>query len=39
MLWLSYKVILSLPYPREGRTQYEKAFGVSSGDLFEAIYR
>ncbi|XP_039884288.1 acetylserotonin O-methyltransferase [Simochromis diagramma] len=24
---------------REGRTQYEKAFGVSSGDLFEAIYR
>ncbi|XP_030614322.1 acetylserotonin O-methyltransferase [Archocentrus centrarchus] len=24
---------------REGRNQYEKAFGVSSGDLFEAIYR
>ncbi|XP_031714492.1 acetylserotonin O-methyltransferase isoform X2 [Anarrhichthys ocellatus] len=24
---------------REGRNQYEKAFGVSSNDLFEALYR
>ncbi|XP_033866463.1 acetylserotonin O-methyltransferase [Acipenser ruthenus] len=24
---------------REGKNQYEKAFGVSSGDLFEALYR
>ncbi|KAM3862480.1 acetylserotonin O-methyltransferase [Diretmus argenteus] len=24
---------------REGRNQYEKAFGVSSGDLFQALYR
>ncbi|XP_022521392.2 acetylserotonin O-methyltransferase [Astyanax mexicanus] len=24
---------------REGKTQYEKAFGVSSKDLFEAVYR
>lgn len=24
---------------REGRNQYEKAFGVSSKDLFEALYR
>lgn len=24
---------------REGRNQYEKAFGVKSKDLFEALYR
>lgn len=24
---------------REGRNQYEKAFGVESKDLFEALYR
>lgn len=25
--------------PREGSNQYEKAFGVKSEDLFEALYR
>lgn len=39
-LWnIHILVVVFLSPSREGRNQYEKAFGVESKDLFEALYR
>lgn len=36
---MSSKQISACIFSREGRNQYEKAFGVDAKDLFQALYR